>query len=50
IKEDVHQAIKEKESLLRFIALPNWFNKAQMASSNAAASKDDAIPVNNAPQ
>nr|GEV42711.1 hypothetical protein [Tanacetum cinerariifolium] len=49
-KEDVHQAVKEKESPLRFIALPNWSHKAQMASSNAAASKDDAIPVNNAPQ
>nr|GEX45023.1 hypothetical protein [Tanacetum cinerariifolium] len=49
-KEDVHQAVKEKESLLRFIVLPNWFHEAQMASSNAAASNDDAIPVNNAPQ
>nr|GEU87626.1 ribonuclease H-like domain-containing protein [Tanacetum cinerariifolium] len=49
-KEDVHQAVKEKESPLRFIALPNWFHKAQMASLNVATSKDDAIPVNNAPQ
>nr|GEX91338.1 hypothetical protein [Tanacetum cinerariifolium] len=49
-KEDVHQAVKEKESPLRFIAFPNWFHEAQMASSNATASKDDAILVNNAPQ
>nr|GEY94043.1 copia protein [Tanacetum cinerariifolium] len=46
----VHQAVKEKESPLRFIALLNWFYEAQMAASDAAASKDDAIPVNNAPQ
>nr|GEZ35260.1 hypothetical protein [Tanacetum cinerariifolium] len=50
IKEDVHQAMKEKESPLRFIALPNWFHEAQMATSNEAAKKDDAIPDNNAPQ
>nr|GFA39636.1 hypothetical protein [Tanacetum cinerariifolium] len=49
-KEDVHQAVKEKESPLRLIALPNWFHKAQITSSNAVASKDDAILVNNAPQ
>nr|GEV35599.1 hypothetical protein [Tanacetum cinerariifolium] len=49
-KEDVHQAVKEKKSPLRFIALLNWFHEAQMASSNEAASKDDVIPVNNAPQ
>nr|GEZ38632.1 hypothetical protein [Tanacetum cinerariifolium] len=49
-KEDVHQAVKEKESPLRFIALPNWFYEAQMATLNAAASKDDTIPVNNTPQ
>nr|GEX50331.1 putative ribonuclease H-like domain-containing protein [Tanacetum cinerariifolium] len=49
-KEDVHQAVKEKESPLRFIALLNWFHKAQMATSNAAAMKDDVILVNNAPQ
>nr|GEU99248.1 hypothetical protein [Tanacetum cinerariifolium] len=49
-KKDVHQAVKEKESPLRFIALTNWFHEAQMTSSNTAASKDDAIPVNNAPQ
>nr|GFB63779.1 ribonuclease H-like domain-containing protein [Tanacetum cinerariifolium] len=47
-KEDVHQAVKEKESPLRFIALPNWLNKAQMATSNEAAKKDDAILDNNA--
>nr|GEX39429.1 hypothetical protein [Tanacetum cinerariifolium] len=40
-KEDVHQAVKE--SPLRFIALPNWFHEAQMATSNKAAKKDDAI-------
>nr|GEU37219.1 hypothetical protein [Tanacetum cinerariifolium] len=49
-KEEVHQAVKEKESPLRFIALTNWFHEAQMATSNAAAKKDDAIPDNNAPQ
>nr|GEW62646.1 hypothetical protein [Tanacetum cinerariifolium] len=50
IKEDVHQAVKEKESPLRFIDLPNWFHEAQMATSNKAAKKDDAIPGNNSPQ
>nr|GEY26001.1 putative ribonuclease H-like domain-containing protein [Tanacetum cinerariifolium] len=50
IKEDVHQAVKEKESPLIFIALLNWFHVAQMATSNEAAKKDDAIPDNNAPQ
>nr|GEY73898.1 hypothetical protein [Tanacetum cinerariifolium] len=49
-KEYVHQAVKEKESLLRFIALPNWFHEAQMATSNEVAKKDDAIPDNSAPQ
>nr|GEX10668.1 hypothetical protein [Tanacetum cinerariifolium] len=49
-KEDVHQAVKEKESPIRFISLPNWFHEAQMATSNEAAKKDDAIPDNNAPQ
>nr|GEV87317.1 copia protein [Tanacetum cinerariifolium] len=49
-KEDVHQAVMEKEYPLRFVALPNWFHEAQMATSNAAATKDDAIPDNNAPQ
>nr|GEV03160.1 hypothetical protein [Tanacetum cinerariifolium] len=49
-KKDVHQAVKEKESPLRFITLPNWFHEAQMATLNAAATKDDAIPDNNAPQ
>nr|GEU75794.1 hypothetical protein [Tanacetum cinerariifolium] len=46
-KEDVHQAVKEKKSPLRFIALPNWFHEAQMACSNAATLKDDANLVNN---
>nr|GEW16765.1 retrovirus-related Pol polyprotein from transposon TNT 1-94 [Tanacetum cinerariifolium] len=49
-KEDVHQAVNEKDSPLRFIDLPNWFHEAQMETSNAAATKDDAIPDNNAPQ
>nr|GEZ75399.1 putative ribonuclease H-like domain-containing protein [Tanacetum cinerariifolium] len=50
IKEDVHQAVKENESPLRFITLLNWFHEAQMAISNEAAKKDDAIPNNNSPQ
>nr|GEV71333.1 retrovirus-related Pol polyprotein from transposon TNT 1-94 [Tanacetum cinerariifolium] len=33
--------LKDKESHLRFIALPNWFHEAQMATSNEAAKKDD---------
>nr|GFC94461.1 ribonuclease H-like domain-containing protein [Tanacetum cinerariifolium] len=49
-EEDVHQVVKEKESPLRFIALPNWFHKAQMATSNEDEKKDDAIPDNNAPK
>nr|GEW83481.1 ribonuclease H-like domain-containing protein [Tanacetum cinerariifolium] len=48
-KEDVHQAVNEKESPLRFISLPNWFHDAQISTSNEAAKKDDAIPDNNAP-
>nr|GEX91643.1 uncharacterized mitochondrial protein AtMg00810-like [Tanacetum cinerariifolium] len=47
-KKDVHQAVKEKESPLRFISLLNWFHEAQMATSNEAAKKDKAIPDNNA--
>nr|GEV84932.1 putative ribonuclease H-like domain-containing protein [Tanacetum cinerariifolium] len=38
-KKDAHQAVKEKESPLRFIALPNWFHEAQMATSNEVAKK-----------
>nr|GEW52850.1 hypothetical protein [Tanacetum cinerariifolium] len=49
-KKDVHQAVKEKEPPLRFIALPNWFHKTQMVTSNVAASKDDEILVKNALQ
>nr|GFD25229.1 hypothetical protein [Tanacetum cinerariifolium] len=49
-KKDAHQAVKEKESPLGFIALPNWFHEVQVATSNEAAKKDDAIPDNNAPQ
>nr|GEV93341.1 hypothetical protein [Tanacetum cinerariifolium] len=43
-------AVKEKKSPLRFVALPNWFHEAQMATSNEVAKKDDVIPENNAPQ
>nr|GEV32560.1 hypothetical protein [Tanacetum cinerariifolium] len=50
IKEDIHQTVKGKESPIRFIDLPNWFHEAQMATSNEAAKKDDAIPDNNSPQ
>nr|GEU46327.1 ribonuclease H-like domain-containing protein [Tanacetum cinerariifolium] len=49
-KEDVHQVVKENVSPLRFTALPNWFHKAQMATSNEDAKKDDVISDNNAPQ
>nr|GEV58738.1 putative ribonuclease H-like domain-containing protein [Tanacetum cinerariifolium] len=49
-KEDVHQAVKKKESPLRFITLPNWFHEAQMATSNETPKKYDAILDNNAPQ
>nr|GFA72681.1 putative ribonuclease H-like domain-containing protein [Tanacetum cinerariifolium] len=49
-KEDIHQDVKEKDSPLRFIALPNSFHKAQMETLNEAAKKDDSIPDNNAPQ
>nr|GEW94039.1 putative ribonuclease H-like domain-containing protein [Tanacetum cinerariifolium] len=48
-KKDVHQAVKEKESSLRFISLLNWFHEAQMKTSNEDAKKDDAIPDNNSP-
>nr|GEW36954.1 ribonuclease H-like domain-containing protein [Tanacetum cinerariifolium] len=49
-KEDVHQAVKKKESPLRFIALPNWFHEAQITTLNEAAKKDDAILDNNSLQ
>nr|GEV61220.1 hypothetical protein [Tanacetum cinerariifolium] len=49
-REDVQQAVKEKESPLRFIALPNWFYEAQMTTSNETTKKDDSILENNAPQ
>ncbi|GJW99812.1 putative ribonuclease H-like domain-containing protein [Tanacetum coccineum] len=49
-KKDVHQAVKKKESLLTFIALPNWFHEAQMETSNDSSRKSDAIPVNVDPQ
>nr|GEY85535.1 putative ribonuclease H-like domain-containing protein [Tanacetum cinerariifolium] len=50
IKEDVHQVVKEKESPLRFISLPNRFHEAQMETSNETSNKDDGIPDNNASQ
>nr|GEU74988.1 hypothetical protein [Tanacetum cinerariifolium] len=46
-KEDVHQAVKEEESPLKFIALLNWFHELQMVTSNEVAKKDDAIPDKN---
>nr|GFA37116.1 hypothetical protein [Tanacetum cinerariifolium] len=49
-KEDVHQAVMENKSPLRFIALLNWFHEAQMETSNETAKTNDAIPDNNAPQ
>nr|GEU42241.1 putative ribonuclease H-like domain-containing protein [Tanacetum cinerariifolium] len=49
-KEDVHQAVKEKESPLRFIALLNWFYEAQMETSNEAAKKDDVVSDSNSLQ
>nr|GEW95048.1 hypothetical protein [Tanacetum cinerariifolium] len=48
-KKDVHQDVKEKESPLRFIALPNWFHEAQIKTSNEVAKKDDSIPDKNSP-
>nr|GEW64773.1 retrovirus-related Pol polyprotein from transposon TNT 1-94 [Tanacetum cinerariifolium] len=50
IKEDAYQVVKEKESPLRFIALPNWFYEAHMATLNEVEKKDDAIPDNNSLQ
>nr|GEU51962.1 hypothetical protein [Tanacetum cinerariifolium] len=47
---NVQQAVKEKESPLRFIALLNWFHEARMTTSNETTKKDDSIPKNNAPQ
>ncbi|GKE72198.1 putative ribonuclease H-like domain-containing protein, partial [Tanacetum coccineum] len=42
-KEDANQAIKESVSSLRFIALPNWFDKAHMAPSHDSTRKSDAF-------
>ncbi|GKE23309.1 putative ribonuclease H-like domain-containing protein [Tanacetum coccineum] len=39
-KED---ALKENVSSLRYIALPNWFHEAQMASSNDSTKTSDAF-------
>ncbi|GKD40064.1 ribonuclease H-like domain-containing protein, partial [Tanacetum coccineum] len=44
-KEDVKQAEKEKESPLRYIALPNWFHEAQMITTNDAAKKSGGILI-----
>ncbi|GJS66129.1 putative ribonuclease H-like domain-containing protein [Tanacetum coccineum] len=44
-KEDVKQAKKEKESPLRYIALPNWFQEAQMITTNDAAKKSGEILI-----
>ncbi|GJW45476.1 putative ribonuclease H-like domain-containing protein [Tanacetum coccineum] len=44
-KEDVKQVEKEKESPLRFIALPNWFQEAQMITTNDAANKSGEIII-----
>ncbi|GKC36923.1 ribonuclease H-like domain-containing protein, partial [Tanacetum coccineum] len=42
-KEDANQDMKENVSSLRFIALPNWFHEAQMATSNDSTRKSDAF-------
>ncbi|GKB44293.1 putative ribonuclease H-like domain-containing protein, partial [Tanacetum coccineum] len=44
-KEDIKQAEKEKGSPLRFIALPNWFHKAQMITTNDAAKKSGGVLI-----
>ncbi|GJU04371.1 reverse transcriptase domain-containing protein [Tanacetum coccineum] len=45
-KEDAKQAEKEKGSPLRFIALPNWFHKTQMTTTNDASKKSGGILIN----
>ncbi|GJR08393.1 putative ribonuclease H-like domain-containing protein [Tanacetum coccineum] len=42
-KEDVKNAMKEKESSFRFISLTNWFHEAQEATSSMAAKKSGAV-------
>ncbi|GJU59185.1 retrovirus-related pol polyprotein from transposon TNT 1-94 [Tanacetum coccineum] len=42
-KEDANQAMKEKVSSLRFIALPIWFDEAHMATSNDSTRKSNAF-------
>ncbi|GJT27845.1 putative ribonuclease H-like domain-containing protein [Tanacetum coccineum] len=44
-KEDAKQAEKEKETSLRFIALPNWFHEVQMITTNDAAKKSGDIHI-----
>ncbi|GJY04279.1 putative ribonuclease H-like domain-containing protein [Tanacetum coccineum] len=46
-KED---ALKENVSSLRYIALPNWFHKAQMATSNDSTRNRDAFSEKGDPQ
>ncbi|GJZ47885.1 putative ribonuclease H-like domain-containing protein [Tanacetum coccineum] len=41
-KEDANQAVKENVSSLRFIALPNWFHKAHMETSNDSMRNSEA--------
>ncbi|GKC08279.1 putative ribonuclease H-like domain-containing protein [Tanacetum coccineum] len=40
-KENANQAMKENGSSLKFIALPNWFHEAQMATSIDSSKKND---------
>ncbi|GKA15956.1 putative ribonuclease H-like domain-containing protein [Tanacetum coccineum] len=49
-KEDVKEAVKEKESHLRFITLTNWFQEAQAISPSITAKKNDAALEINSPQ
>ncbi|GKC50813.1 putative ribonuclease H-like domain-containing protein [Tanacetum coccineum] len=49
-KEDANQAMKENVSSLRFIALPNWFHEAQMATSNDSTRNSDAFSEKDDPQ
>ncbi|GJX40966.1 putative ribonuclease H-like domain-containing protein [Tanacetum coccineum] len=46
-KED---ALKENVSSLRYIALPNWFHEAQMATSNDSTRNRDAFSEKGDPQ
>ncbi|GKC79959.1 putative ribonuclease H-like domain-containing protein [Tanacetum coccineum] len=41
IKEVANQTMEENVSTLRFIALPNWFHKAQMVTSIDSSKKND---------